>query len=133
MGRAESVYSLAPGSGGEIVHAELASVGNGLLLTIAEKQDGPGNKAVSVYTRRLEKGKWREYASLPQVKAKGEWTVVSCGGGFSVSHASVARDGENNLEVRVCRGYIEILAVDSGDMPFDNTRLRLAQGGWVVE
>jgi hypothetical protein len=132
-GKAEIVYALAPGADGEIVYAAMAGAGNGLLLAIAEKHDGPGSKYVSVNTRKLEKGKWLEYFNPPQVKAKGEWTVRTGDGSFSVSHASVGRDAGNDLEVRVCRGYIEILAVDSGDMPFDNTRLRLMAGVWVVE
>ncbi|MDR7867130.1 MAG: hypothetical protein RIN56_09920 [Sporomusaceae bacterium] len=131
---AERVHTLSQGANtGAIVFSGIVGSGSSLLLVIAEKHYGPEDKYVSVYTRKLEKGKWQEYLNPPKLKAKGQWTVRTGDGSFSISHAAVGGKSGNDLEVRACRGGIEILAVDKADMPFDNTWIGLAEGAWVIK
>lgn len=129
---AERVHTLSQGANtGDIAFSEIVGSGNSLLLVIAEKHYGPEDKYVSVYTRKLEKGKWQEYFNPPKIKAKGQWTIRTGDRSFSISHAALGGKSGNDLEVRACRGGIEILAVDKADMPFDNTRICLEEGAWV--
>ncbi len=131
---AEKVHTLSQGAVmGDIAFSEIVGSGSGLLLVIAEKLCGPEGKYVSVYTRKLEKGKWREELNPPKLKGRGQWTARTGDRSFSISHAALGRQSENDLEVRAGRGGIEILAVDKADMPFDNTWIGLAEGAWVIK
>lgn len=131
---AERVHFLTQGTNtGDIVFSGIVSSGTGLLLVIAEKHYGPEDKYVSVYTWKLEKGKWQEYFNPPKIKAKGQWTIQNGNRSFGISHASMGWKSENDLEVRACRGGIEILAVDKADMPFDNTWIGPVEGAWVLK
>lgn len=131
---AERVHTLSQGANtGDIAFSEIVGSGNSLLLVIAEKHYGPEDKYVSVYTRKLEKGKWQEYFNPPKIKAKGQWAIRTGDRSFSISHASLGWNSGNDVEVRACRGGMEILAVDKADMPFDNTWIGLAEGAWVLK
>ncbi len=131
---AERVHTLNQGANtGDVAFSGIVGSGNGLLLVIAEQHYGSEDKYVSVYTRKLEKGKWQEYLNPPKVKARGQWTVRTGDRSFGISHAAVGGKSGNDLEVRACRGGIEILAVDKADMPFDNTWIGLAEGAWVIK